>query len=137
RDACWLWGDRRAKQGDLHAASVIARSWLIGSDRVCPGQCRSSARSASRSRSGGADRRLSAGHPAAWEDEEDYRGGRIPIWVGGNSDVGLRRAVRLREAWHPLRFTMSWLREAVGRMTALAGEQRRPVPGLASASRCG
>jgi hypothetical protein len=26
---------------------------------------------------------------------------------------------------------MSGLREAVGRMTALAGEQRRPVPGLA------
>ncbi len=45
--------------------------------------------------------------------------------------MGLRRAVRLREPWHPLRFTMSWLREAVGRMTALAGEQRRPVPGLA------
>lgn len=68
---------------------------------------------------------------AAWEDEADYRGGRIPIWVGGNSDAGLRRAVRLGEAWHPLRFTMSWLREAVGRMTALADEQRRPVPGLA------
>jgi hypothetical protein len=36
----------------------------------------------------------------------------------------------LGEAWHPLRFTMPWLREAVDRMTALAGEQRRPVPGL-------
>lgn len=68
---------------------------------------------------------------AAWEDDEDYRGGRIPIWVGGNSDAGLRRAVRLGEAWHPLRFTMPWLREAVRRMTALADEQRRPVPGLA------
>jgi alkanesulfonate monooxygenase SsuD/methylene tetrahydromethanopterin reductase-like flavin-dependent oxidoreductase (luciferase family) len=67
---------------------------------------------------------------AAWEDEADYRGGRIPIWVGGNSDAGVRRAVRLGEAWHPLRFTMPWLREAVSRMTALAGEQRRPVPGL-------
>jgi hypothetical protein len=51
--------------------------------------------------------------------------------VGGNSDAGLRRAVRLGEAWHPLRFTMPWLREAAGRMTALAGEQRWPVPGLA------
>lgn len=67
---------------------------------------------------------------AAWADDADYRGGRIPIWVGGNSDAGMRRAVRLGEAWHPLRFTMPWLREAVDRMTALAGEQRRPVPGL-------
>lgn len=67
---------------------------------------------------------------AAWADEADYRGGQIPIWVGGNSDAGVRRAVNLGEAWHPLRFTMPWLREAVDRMTALAGEQRRPVPGL-------
>jgi alkanesulfonate monooxygenase SsuD/methylene tetrahydromethanopterin reductase-like flavin-dependent oxidoreductase (luciferase family) len=67
---------------------------------------------------------------AAWADEGDYRGGQIPIWVGGNSDAGVRRAVNLGEAWHPLRFTMPWLREAVDRMTALAGEQRRPVPGL-------
>jgi len=68
---------------------------------------------------------------AAWADETDYRAGQIPIWVGGNSDAGLRRAVRLGEAWHPLRFTMPWLREAVDRMVALAAEQRRPVPGLA------
>ena len=67
---------------------------------------------------------------AAWADDADYRGGQIPIWVGGNSDAGLRRAVDFGEAWHPLRFTMPWLREAVDRMTALAGEQRRPVPGL-------
>ncbi len=43
--------------------------------------------------------------------------------------MGLRRAVRLREPWHPLRFTMSWLREAVGRMTALAGETATTGPG--------
>ena len=67
---------------------------------------------------------------AAWENDEDYRGGRIPIWVGGNSEAGLRRAVRLGDAWHPLRFTMPWLREAVDRLTELAGAQRRPVPGL-------
>jgi hypothetical protein len=29
-----------------------------------------------------------------------------------------------------LRFTMPWLREAVGRMTAFADEQRRPAPAL-------
>lgn len=68
---------------------------------------------------------------AAWADEADYRAGQIPIWVGGNSDAGLRRAVRLGEAWHPLRFTMPWLRGAVDRMAALAAQERRPVPGLA------
>jgi alkanesulfonate monooxygenase SsuD/methylene tetrahydromethanopterin reductase-like flavin-dependent oxidoreductase (luciferase family) len=67
---------------------------------------------------------------AAWADEHDYRSGRIPIWVGGNSDAGLRRAVLLGEAWHPLRFTIPWLRKAMDRLTALADEQRRPVPGL-------
>jgi alkanesulfonate monooxygenase SsuD/methylene tetrahydromethanopterin reductase-like flavin-dependent oxidoreductase (luciferase family) len=68
---------------------------------------------------------------AAWEDDENYRGGQIRIWVGGNSDAGLRRAVRLGEAWHPLRFTLPWLREAVRHMAALADELGRPVPGLA------
>jgi probable F420-dependent oxidoreductase len=68
---------------------------------------------------------------AAWADQQDYRGGRIPIWVGGNSDAGVRRAVRLGEAWHPLRFTMPWLRKAADRITAFADEQQRPVPALA------
>lgn len=67
---------------------------------------------------------------AAWEDEDDYPGGRIPIWVGGNSDAGLRRAVRLGEAWHPIECTLEWLREAMARMRAVAGEERRPAPAL-------
>jgi alkanesulfonate monooxygenase SsuD/methylene tetrahydromethanopterin reductase-like flavin-dependent oxidoreductase (luciferase family) len=70
---------------------------------------------------------------AAWEndkDGEDYRAGRIPIWVGGNSDAGMRRAVRLGDAWHPLRFTMSWLREALRRMTEYADQQGQLVPSL-------
>ena len=36
----------------------------------------------------------------------------VPIWVGGNSEVGIRRAVRFGDAWHPLRNTLAWLREA-------------------------
>jgi alkanesulfonate monooxygenase SsuD/methylene tetrahydromethanopterin reductase-like flavin-dependent oxidoreductase (luciferase family) len=68
---------------------------------------------------------------AAWDNDDDYRSGKIPIWVGGNSDAGLRRAVRLGDAWHPLRFTPGWLRAALDRMKAAAAEQQRPVPALA------
>ncbi|WP_433250147.1 LLM class flavin-dependent oxidoreductase [Streptosporangium sp. CA-135522] len=68
---------------------------------------------------------------AAWDDEQDYRAGHIPIWVGGSSDAALRRAVRLGEAWHPLRLTPSRLREVLERMKGFAHEQRRPMPALA------
>ena len=67
---------------------------------------------------------------AAWADGEDYRGGPIPVWVGGNSDAALRRAVRLGDAWHPLRFTPGWLTGALDRMKAIAGELQRPPPAL-------
>ncbi len=65
---------------------------------------------------------------AAWQDDRDYRGGQIPIWIGGNSDAALRRAVRLGDAWHPLRFTPAWLAGAVERLKASAAEQQRPQP---------
>jgi alkanesulfonate monooxygenase SsuD/methylene tetrahydromethanopterin reductase-like flavin-dependent oxidoreductase (luciferase family) len=68
---------------------------------------------------------------AAWENEDDYRSGRIPIWVGGNSDAGLRRAVRLGDAWHPLRCRLDWLREALDRMAAVAQAADRPMPAVA------
>ena len=67
---------------------------------------------------------------AAWRDEQDYRSGPIPVWIGGNSDVALRRAVRLGDAWHPLRFTLGWLTEAAGRLKATAADQQRPLPAL-------
>jgi alkanesulfonate monooxygenase SsuD/methylene tetrahydromethanopterin reductase-like flavin-dependent oxidoreductase (luciferase family) len=66
----------------------------------------------------------------AWADERDYRAGSIPIWVGGNSDAGLRRAVRLGDAWHPLRFRLEWLRPAVTRLQELAAAAEQPVPAL-------
>ncbi|WP_345468619.1 LLM class flavin-dependent oxidoreductase [Actinoallomurus oryzae] len=68
---------------------------------------------------------------AAWADTADYRAGAIPLWVGGNSDAGIRRAVALGDAWHPLRVTLPWLREARERLTATARDQGRPVPALA------
>jgi len=67
---------------------------------------------------------------AAWQDETDYRSGHIPLWIGGNSDAALRRAVRLGDAWHPLRFTPGWMAEAAGRLTACAADQGRPPPAL-------
>jgi alkanesulfonate monooxygenase SsuD/methylene tetrahydromethanopterin reductase-like flavin-dependent oxidoreductase (luciferase family) len=68
---------------------------------------------------------------AAWQDEQDYRGGPIPLWIGGNSDAALHRAVRLGDAWHPLRFAPGWLTGALNRMKAIAAEQQRPLPALA------
>jgi alkanesulfonate monooxygenase SsuD/methylene tetrahydromethanopterin reductase-like flavin-dependent oxidoreductase (luciferase family) len=67
---------------------------------------------------------------AAWQDAGDYRSGQIPLWVGGNSDAALRRAVRLGDAWHPLRFTPGWMAGAAGRLKACAAEQGRPAPAL-------
>ncbi|MEU0839155.1 LLM class flavin-dependent oxidoreductase [Streptomyces sp. NPDC005962] len=67
----------------------------------------------------------------AWEDDADYRSGEIPVWVGGMSDAALRRAVRHGQAWHPIWFTLDWLREALDRLKGIAEELGRPVPGLA------
>lgn len=66
----------------------------------------------------------------AWADAEDYRAGRIPLWIGGNSDAALRRAVRLGDGWHPLRFRLPWLREALDRLKRAAADAGRPVPEL-------
>ncbi|MFG3140005.1 LLM class flavin-dependent oxidoreductase [Streptomyces sp. NPDC048211] len=67
----------------------------------------------------------------AWADTAAYGSGTIPLWVGGNSDAGLRRAVRLGDAWHPLRCTMPWLRDAADRLKSAAYEEGLPVPAFA------
>jgi alkanesulfonate monooxygenase SsuD/methylene tetrahydromethanopterin reductase-like flavin-dependent oxidoreductase (luciferase family) len=67
---------------------------------------------------------------AAWADEGDYRSGQIPIWIGGNSEAAMRRAVRHDAAWHPLRRTVPALRDAAGRLAVIAAERQRPTPAL-------
>ncbi|WP_290059045.1 LLM class flavin-dependent oxidoreductase [Amycolatopsis solani] len=66
---------------------------------------------------------------AAWADHDDYRAGSIPLWLGGHSDAGLRRAIELGDAWHPLRLTMPGFREGLARLEKLAGDE--PVPAFA------
>ncbi|WBQ01961.1 LLM class flavin-dependent oxidoreductase [Kribbella sp. CA-293567] len=67
----------------------------------------------------------------AWANEADYRSGDLPIWVGGGSEAGLRRAVLLGDAWHPLRQRVDWMRGKLDRLKAIADEEGRPVPGFA------
>ncbi len=67
---------------------------------------------------------------ATWQDE-GYRAGRVPIWVGGHSDGALRRVVRLGDAWHPLRQTPQGWRESLGRLRAWAAEENLAVPEFA------
>lgn len=68
---------------------------------------------------------------AAWDNADDYRSGHIPIWVGGHSAAGVRRAVQLGDAWHPLRRTVEQMREGLDRLKAAADELGRPTPAFA------
>src|SRR5262249_36441827 len=57
-----------------------------------------------------------ASHAGPFVTFRDVRTGPLPvrtppIWVGGASDAALRRAVRLGDAWHPIRIRLPWLRE--------------------------
>jgi probable F420-dependent oxidoreductase len=54
-----------------------------------------------------------------------------PIWVGGSSEAGLRRAVRYGDGWHPNNVRLDWLREeGLPRLKEIAREEGKPLPSL-------
>jgi probable F420-dependent oxidoreductase len=54
-----------------------------------------------------------------------------PIWVGGNSDSAIRRAVRFGAAWHPINQSVAALRDRwLPVLEAAAAEVGKPQPAL-------
>jgi alkanesulfonate monooxygenase SsuD/methylene tetrahydromethanopterin reductase-like flavin-dependent oxidoreductase (luciferase family) len=53
----------------------------------------------------------------------------VPLWVGGTSPAGIRRAVRYGDGWHPINQQLDWIR-SVGLPTVAAEAARlgRPAP---------
>ena len=58
------------------------------------------------------------------------RAGGPAVWIGGNSDAGLRRAVRLGDGWHTTVNDPARLAERLTRLDALLAERGRDRAGL-------
>jgi probable F420-dependent oxidoreductase len=54
-----------------------------------------------------------------------------PIWVGGDSPGAFRRVVTLGDGWHATSKTPAELRDALGRLRAVADAARRPFESIA------
>ncbi len=57
---------------------------------------------------------------------------RPPVWVGGNTEAGMRRAVRYGDGWHPIlwrNLTTDWARDTgLPAMKAIAAKEGKPMP---------
>ena len=53
--------------------------------------------------------------------------GRLPIWIAGNSDSAMRRAIKLGDAWHPNVFELDAFESLVGRFRVIPGGRERSI----------
>ena len=60
-----------------------------------------------------------------------------PIWVGGDSPGAFRRVVTLGDGWHAVAKTPAELKDALGRLRAVADAARRPFESIALSVRLG
>lgn len=60
-----------------------------------------------------------------------------PLWVGGDSPGAFRRVVTLGDGWHATTKTPAELRDALGRLRAVADAARRPFESLTLSLRLG
>ena len=49
----------------------------------------------------------------SWQAESGDGASPIPVWIGGHSEAAIRRTVRLGDAWHPLRLSLSRMRSVL------------------------
>lgn len=50
---------------------------------------------------------------------------RVPFYIGGHTDVALRRAARVADGWSSAMMTLDQLRETIGRLKVLVAERGR------------
>lgn len=51
----------------------------------------------------------------------------LPVWIAGNSEFAMRRAVRLGDAWHPNVFEMGSFEALVKRFRAMPGGEAKEI----------